>query len=70
MHFFTEKEQAAPALAEAVTLVSVGGVPDDVYERAARHFDETELGHLLAVTFTINTWNRIALNTGLSPKAA
>jgi hypothetical protein len=28
--------------------------------RAARHFDETELGHLLAVTFAINTWNRIA----------
>jgi AhpD family alkylhydroperoxidase len=69
-HFFTEQEQAALALTEAVTLVSVGGVPDEVYDRAAKHFDETELAHLLAVTFTINTWNRIALSTGLSPKAA
>ncbi|MFD8497068.1 carboxymuconolactone decarboxylase family protein [Amycolatopsis sp. NPDC059657] len=64
--FFTEKEQAALALAEAVTKIS-GGVPDDVYATAARHFDETELGHLLALIFTINTWNRIAISTGKVP---
>jgi alkylhydroperoxidase family enzyme len=62
-HFFTEKEQAALALTEAVTLVSRGGVPDDVYARAAAHFDEPELAGLLALIFTINTWNRIALST-------
>ncbi|MFI9047789.1 carboxymuconolactone decarboxylase family protein [Streptomyces sp. NPDC053427] len=62
-HFFTEKEQAALALTEAVTRVADGGVPDAVYERAARHFEEAELAQLLAVIFTINTWNRIALST-------
>lgn len=62
-HFFTEKEQAALALTEAVTLVADGGVPDDVYAQAAAHFDETELAHVLALVFAINTWNRVALST-------
>ncbi|MEU3919867.1 carboxymuconolactone decarboxylase family protein [Streptomyces sp. NPDC029004] len=63
-HFFTAKEQAALALTEAVTLVADGGVPDAVYGQAAAHFEEQELAHLLALIFTINTWNRIALATG------
>lgn len=62
-NFFTVKEQAALALTEAVTLVSRDGVPDDVYAEAARHFDEQELGRVLALVFAINTWNRIALST-------
>jgi AhpD family alkylhydroperoxidase len=62
-NFFTGKEQAALALTEAVTLVSAGGVPDDVYAEAGRHFDEPELARLLALILTINTWNRIALST-------
>ncbi|MGW8551362.1 carboxymuconolactone decarboxylase family protein [Streptomyces tubercidicus] len=63
-HFFTPKERAALALTEAVTLVAQGGVPDEVYRRAAAHFDEPELARLLALIFTINTWNRLALSTG------
>ncbi|WP_329129851.1 carboxymuconolactone decarboxylase family protein [Streptomyces caniferus] len=66
-HFFTVKERAALALTEAVTLVAQGGVPDEVYERAARHFEEAELARLLALICTINTWNRIALSTGKVP---
>ncbi|WP_441251276.1 carboxymuconolactone decarboxylase family protein [Kitasatospora sp. McL0602] len=66
-HFFTAQEQAALALTEAVTLVSHGGVPDEVYARAAEHFEEAELARLLALIFTINTWNRIALSTGKVP---
>lgn len=62
-HFFTEKEQAALALTDAVTLVSRCGVPDAVYARAAAHFEESELARLLALILTINTWNRIALGT-------
>ncbi|WP_037683377.1 carboxymuconolactone decarboxylase family protein [Streptomyces cellulosae] len=62
-HFFTEKEQAALALTEAVTLVADAGVPDDVYAHAATLFDEEELAHVLALIFTINTWNRVALST-------
>ncbi|MER6914202.1 carboxymuconolactone decarboxylase family protein [Streptomyces sp. NPDC000594] len=63
-HFFTEKEQAALALTEAVTLIADAGVPDGVYERAAAHFEEAELAQLIALILTINTWNRIALATG------
>jgi AhpD family alkylhydroperoxidase len=62
-HFFTEREQAALALTEAVTLVADAGVPDDVYAQAAAQFDEQELAHVLSLIFTINTWNRVALST-------
>jgi AhpD family alkylhydroperoxidase len=69
-HFFTARERAALALVEAVTLVAVGGVPDDVYAEAAGQFEASELARLLAITMASNTWNRIALSTGLSPRAA
>ncbi|MEV6402331.1 carboxymuconolactone decarboxylase family protein [Streptomyces bobili] len=62
-HFFTEKEQAALALTEAVTLVADGGVPDDVYAEAAARFDDAELAQVLALICTINTWNRVAIAT-------
>ncbi|MBB1257103.1 carboxymuconolactone decarboxylase family protein [Streptomyces sp. OF3] len=60
---FTERERAALALTEAVTVLTDGFVPDDVYARAAEHFDETELAHLIAAILTINAWNRIAVTT-------
>jgi AhpD family alkylhydroperoxidase len=62
-HYFSPKEQAALALTEAVTLISVGGVPDEVYAQAAAEFDNTELAHVLAAVFSINTWNRVAVST-------
>jgi len=64
--FFSAKEQAALALTEAVTLVS-SGVPDDVYARALEEFGEEELAQLLALIFTINTWNRLAIATAKVP---
>ncbi|MEU0051203.1 carboxymuconolactone decarboxylase family protein [Streptomyces sp. NPDC006309] len=63
-HFFTPREQAALALTDAVTRIAGGGVPDTVYAEAAAHFDDQELGHVLALILTINTWNRVALATG------
>ncbi|MFC8666917.1 carboxymuconolactone decarboxylase family protein [Streptomyces sp. NPDC057199] len=62
-HFFTEKERAALALTESVTLVADGGVPADVYAEAAARFDDEELAQVLALIFAINTWNRVALST-------
>ncbi|RKT85441.1 alkylhydroperoxidase AhpD family core domain-containing protein [Saccharopolyspora antimicrobica] len=62
-NFFTAQELAALELTEAVTLISERGVPDEVYARAAEHFDESELAGLLALILSINTWNRIALAT-------
>lgn len=60
---FTEKEQAAIALTEAMTLVAQGGVPDDVYEEAAKHFEEKQLAALMMGIVAINGWNRMAIAT-------
>ncbi|WP_344292941.1 carboxymuconolactone decarboxylase family protein [Streptomyces synnematoformans] len=57
-HLYTEKEQAALALTEAVTVLTDGFVPDAVYERAAKHFGEQELARLIGVLIAINGWNR------------
>ncbi|MBZ4323351.1 carboxymuconolactone decarboxylase family protein [Streptomyces huiliensis] len=63
---YTAAERAALALTEAVTLLP-GGVPDDVYEEAARHFGEEELARLIAVIFTVNVWNRMNVTTRKTP---
>jgi len=55
---FSDRERAALALAEAVTLIA-DGVPDDVYEQAAAVFSERELAQAIAMAVTINAWNRI-----------
>ncbi|MEU6340499.1 carboxymuconolactone decarboxylase family protein [Streptomyces sp. NPDC046977] len=65
--FFTARERAALALAEAVTRLGEHGVPDDVYDEAARVFDEDELPRLIAMCITINAWNRIGITTRMSP---
>lgn len=59
--FFTDRERAALAWTEAVTEVSHGHVPDDVYEEARRHFSEKELVDLNMAVVAINSWNRIAI---------
>lgn len=64
---FTGKEQAALALTEAVTVLTDGFVPDEVYARAAEHFDEAELARLISAILTINAWNRIAVTTRMPP---
>ncbi|MFD7713369.1 carboxymuconolactone decarboxylase family protein [Streptomyces sp. NPDC059785] len=56
---YTERERAAFALTEAVTVLTEGFVPDEVYEEAARHFDATRLAYLLALIAAINNWNRV-----------
>ncbi|MFJ8788182.1 carboxymuconolactone decarboxylase family protein [Streptomyces sp. NPDC102462] len=64
---FGERERAALALTEAVTVLTEGFVPDAVYERAAEHFDETELAHLIAVITAINSWNRVMVSRRVPP---
>ncbi|MBQ0986103.1 carboxymuconolactone decarboxylase family protein [Streptomyces sp. F63] len=66
--YYTERERAALALTEAVTLLP-GGVPDEVYERAAAQFKEAELAQLIGLILTINAWNRIAVTTRALPGA-
>ncbi|MGW4706060.1 carboxymuconolactone decarboxylase family protein [Streptomyces sp. NPDC004285] len=66
-HFYTERELAALALTEAVTVLTDGFVPDEVYAKAAAHFDETELARVIAAIVTINAWNRIGVTTRMVP---
>lgn len=66
--YFTEKEQAALALTEAVTLISTNHVPADVYQEAAKHYDSKALSELIMAIITINSWNRIAISTGMMPE--
>jgi AhpD family alkylhydroperoxidase len=63
--FFDERERAALALTEAMTRLPDAGVPDDVYEEVARHFDEHELGQLMFAIIAINAWNRVGVGTHL-----
>ena len=56
--FYTERERAALAWAEAVTLVADGHVPDEVYEQARAQFGEEELVNLTLAVVAINGWNR------------
>ncbi|MFD7919142.1 carboxymuconolactone decarboxylase family protein [Streptomyces sp. NPDC059740] len=64
---YTDRERAALALTEAVTVLTEGFVPDEVYERAAAHFSETELAHLIAVIIAINNWNRFNVTARVPP---
>jgi|SRR6266566_3853504 len=65
--YYTERERAALALTEAITLVSESRVGDDVYEQAAKQFTEEELAQLISLVVTINAWNRIAVTTRITP---
>jgi AhpD family alkylhydroperoxidase len=60
--FFNDRERAALAWTEAVTLVSESGVPDDVYENARSQFNEKELVDLTMSVIAINGWNRLAVS--------
>ncbi|NUK01750.1 carboxymuconolactone decarboxylase family protein [Streptomyces lunaelactis] len=66
-HFYTEREIAAIELTEAVTVLTDGFVPDEVYEKAAKHFADTELAHLIAAITVINAWNRFGVTARLVP---
>jgi AhpD family alkylhydroperoxidase len=62
--FYSDRERAALAWAEAVTRLTDQHVPDEVYTQAAAAFNETQLAALTLAIVEINGWNRfsIALN--------
>jgi len=65
--YYTERERAALAWAEEVTLVAEGHVPDEVYEEARRHLSERELADLTLAVAAINSWNRLSIAARLVP---
>ncbi len=64
---YNDRERAALAWAESVTLVSETHVPDDVFELARKHFSEEELAKLTLAVVTINGWNRFAISSRAEP---
>ena len=60
--FFTDRERAALAWTEAVTLVAETRVPDDVWQAVRAQFSDAELVDLTLLVSTINAWNRLAIS--------
>ena len=59
--FFTERERAALAFTETVTLVATTHVPAEDFAAVAEHWSPDEVGALLALIVTINAWNGLAV---------
>jgi AhpD family alkylhydroperoxidase len=59
--YFTDAERAALALTEAVTRLAdrPDAVPDEIWDEAARHYDESQLAGLVITIAGINAWNRL-----------
>lgn len=67
--FFTPRERAALELTDAITNISVAGVPDAVYAEARKHFNDDELANLIQAIVAINAWNRFAIVSETQPPA-
>ena len=65
--FFTERERAALAWTEAITLLPQTHAPDADYEALAAHFSEAEQVNLTVAIATINSWNRLAVGFRKGP---
>ena len=63
--YFTDAERAALALTESVTRLSdrADPVPDEIWNEAARHYDEPALASLIIGIATVNLWNRLNAST-------
>lgn len=67
--FFDERERAALAWSEAMTMVTETGVPDAVFELARTQFTEKELVDLTFIVAVMNAWNRVAISFRQGPAA-
>jgi AhpD family alkylhydroperoxidase len=65
--YYTERERAALAWTEAVTLISGDHVPDAVYEEVRAQFSEKEICDLTLAVAAINAWNRLAISSRTMP---
>jgi AhpD family alkylhydroperoxidase len=67
--FYSDRERAALAWTESVTLVSEEHVPDEVFEEARKFFSEEELAQLTLAIVAINGWNRFSIGFRAVPGA-
>lgn len=66
---FDDRERAVLALTDAITRLGPDTVTDEIWDAAARFFDDGEMGALVLAIATINVWNRIAISTRMEPPA-
>jgi AhpD family alkylhydroperoxidase len=59
--YYSDRERAALAWAEAITKVTEGHVPDEVFEATRQHFSEQEMADLTFAVVAINGWNRLSI---------
>ncbi|MDD2279143.1 MAG: carboxymuconolactone decarboxylase family protein [Bacteroidales bacterium] len=60
--FYTQRERAALAWTEALTLISENDISDSLYEATRKHFNDNELINLTMAIVAINGWNRLAIS--------
>jgi AhpD family alkylhydroperoxidase len=65
--YYTDRERAALAWIESITLVAGTQAPDDVFAEVRKHFSDKEIVDLVYVASTINAWNRIAISLRAVP---
>ena len=65
--YYSDRERAALAWVESLTLVSETHVPAEVFAEVQKHFSEKEILDLVYVASTINAWNRIAISMRAVP---
>lgn len=65
--FFTDRERAALEWTEALTLITNGHVPDEIYEKVRQHFNDKELSDLTLAVVSINGWNRLNISARTVP---
>jgi AhpD family alkylhydroperoxidase len=61
--YFSDRERAALAFTEAVTLVAADHVPTEAYDSVAAAFSDDEVAALVALIVTINAWNAVSVST-------
>jgi AhpD family alkylhydroperoxidase len=61
--YYSERERAALAFTEAVTLLADDHVPGAAYDAVAEHFSADEIAALVGLIVAINAWNQIAVST-------
>ncbi|HEY3557136.1 MAG TPA: carboxymuconolactone decarboxylase family protein [Kribbella sp.] len=68
--FYDDRERAALALTDAVTILERTGVPDDVWDAVLEQFGEEGAANVLLAIGTINLWTRLNVATRRQPELA
>lgn len=66
---FSEDEKALLAITDEVTQISNNGLTEDTFQKARKYFNDKDIAQIILQICEINTWNRIAVSTGMQHKS-